>query len=235
MTRFTGVLALMVCVACGGAPKQPAATPASSAVPAASEPAQNEKPAERPSSVFVVHQVPDFDAYLKQFKDNTEARAAAGVRRFIMARLADGRVALHFSAGSLKSVQDFLDHQYLTLVEADRATDSTLIWTTTDDLDELPTEVAPGSVSLFKKFLLTDTDCGVRALIKAQSALSAQGILGFSLHHSSTDADVAILHVLARDASVGQSVFVRDLPLALEACGATELQNPILADNQSEM
>ncbi len=235
MTRLAGILTVTVCAACGSTSRQSAAPPASSAPSTSTEPAQGEKPAERPSSVFVVHQVPDFDAYLKQFKDNAEVRAAAGVRRFVMARLADGRVALHFSAGSLQSVQDFLDHQYLNLVQADRATDSTLIWTTTDDLDELPAEVPPGSVSLFKKFLLTDADCGIRALIQAQPALRAQGVLGFSLHHSSTDADVAIIHVLARDASVGQSVFVKELPGALTPCGGSELGNPILADNQTEL
>lgn len=183
----------------------------------------------------MVHQVQDFDAYLQQFKANAQVRAEAGVRRFVMARLADGRVALHFSAGSLQSVQDFLQHEYLKLVEADQATDSTLIWTTTDDLDELPAEVPPGSVSLFKKFPLTNTDCAVRALIQAQPALSAQGVLGFSLHHSSTDTDVAIVHLLARDAGVGQHAFSKDLASALTPCGATELDQPILADNQTEL
>lgn len=181
-----------------------------------------------------MHQVRDFAAYIQQFNGNAEVRAEAGVRSFVMARLADGRVALHFSAGSLQSVQDFLEHEYLKLVEADQATDSTLIWITTDDLDELPAEVVPGSVSLFKKFSLTDTDCAVRALIQAQPTLRAQGVLGFSLHHSSTDSDVAIIHLLARDASVGQSAFAKDLPSALTPCGGSDLAQPILADNQTE-
>lgn len=201
------------------------------------EPASDDDASRKPASVFVAHQVPDFEAYLEQFNGNAQVRADAGVTRVIMARSVDDphRVVLHFSAGSLDSVQKFLaGTEYEQLVEADRATESTLLWTATDELNELPAEMTPDSVSLFKKFPLSDFDCAVRALVAAEPALRAQGALGFSLHRSSVKADVAILHFVAKDRSAGEQAFAGEPLLgALTGCGASGLENPIVANNHN--
>lgn len=187
----------------------------------------------------MIHQVPDFDAYLKQFRGNAEARRSAGVTRVILGRVAGdpGRVALHFSAGSVESIESFLrSAQYDRLVDEDEATDSSLIWIATDELDELPAEVPAGSVSLFKKFPLADVECAVRALIQEQGALRSQGVLGYSLHRTTVKAEVAILHVLATDVSAGERAYGGEpLTSALTGCGASGLAHPVVVENQTEL
>lgn len=243
LTAPLATFALLLCVGCASQPadpKEPAPAAASAPAPAAStQPSQGDEPAARTASVFVILQVPDFDAYLKQFKGNAEARRSAGVSRVILGRvLGDAeRVAVHFSAGSLESIQSFLSSsEYERLLDEDRATDSALIWIATDELDELPAEVPAGSVSLFKKFPLPDGDCAVQALIKEQGALRSQGVLGYSLHRTTVKSDVAILHLLATDVAAGERAYGGEpLSSALKACGASELDHPVLAENQTEL
>jgi hypothetical protein len=203
------------------------------------QPAEGEDPTARNASVFVVHQITDFDAYLKQFRGNAEARRSAGVTRVIMGRVAGDaqRVALHFSAGSIESIESFLaSSEYERMVEKDQATDSSLIWIATDEFDELPTEVPPGSVSLVKKFPLPDVDCAVAALIREQGALRSQGVLGYSLHRTTANAEVAILHVLATDVAAGERAYGGEpLTTALTGCGATDLERPVLVENQTDL
>ncbi len=194
--------------------------------------------AARPASVFVVHQVPDFAAYVRQFEKNQGVRDKAGVSRAIVARLADDpqRVAVHFSIGSLGAVRSFLESQdYARLVEEDRATDSTLLWIATDELVELPAEILPGSVSLFEKFPARDRECLVRAFAAGQSELYAEGLLGFSLHSLTSDSGVSILHLLAADrANVERIASGAQLTGLLTGCGAKSPDKKLVANNYSK-
>lgn len=183
-----------------------------------------------------MHQVPDFEAYSKQFAGNAEARAKAGVTRVVLTRLADDpkRVGLHFSAGSLDSVEKFLaGTDYRQLVEADRATESTVLWIATDELDELPNAIAPGTASLFKKFPVADVDCLVAGLTSNQSSLQAQGLLGFSLHRTESNPGVAILHLLASDRATIEKIYEGPLRPLLTGCGAGKLERPLIGTNQA--
>jgi hypothetical protein len=184
----------------------------------------------------VIHQVSDFDVYLRQFRGNAEARSKAGVTRVILSRLADDptRVGLHFSAGSLDSIRAFLaGSDYERLAQADKATESTILWIATDELDELPSVTSPGSASLFKKFPLRDVECALRGLRGSQVQLQSQGLLGWSLHRTESDPGVAIVHLVATDAAQAERLFSNG-PIAslLQGCGAERLEKPVIGVNQ---
>lgn len=194
------------------------------------------EPSPQGASVFVVHQVPDWDAYRKQFERNAPARDSAGVTRVILSRLADDphRVGLHFSAGSLDSVHKFLkSSEYARLADADRATESTLLWIAADELDELPSAIAAGSASLFKKFEVRDVDCVSSGLAAASTGLHEDGLLGFSLHRTENNSQVVILHLVAADRNAVEEVYTgpRLKPL-LTGCGAQKLDAPIVSINE---
>lgn len=221
------------------ASSDPAAESGASTGPTSSTtPTSGDDPATRAASVFVVHQVPDFDAYVRQFEKNQGIRDQAGVSRAILARLADDpkRVAVHFSVGSLGAVKAFLNsHDYERLVAEDRATDSTLLWITTDELVELPAEIMPGSVSLYEKFPVRDRECLVRALAGGQSELYAEGLLGFSLHALANDAEATILHLIAADRpTVERIASGRQLTGLLDGCGAKNPDKKLVANNYSK-
>lgn len=188
-------------------------------------------PGDQRTSVFVVHHVPDFEAYLKQFEKNAEARTRAGVYRVILVRLMDdsGRVGLHFSAGSRESVDTFLDsEEYKKLARADTATDSTLLWIASDILDELPASLPPSSVSLFKKFPVRDVDCVSRELIPIHEALKGDGLIGFSLHRTDRE-QVVILHLIAGSRDQVEQVYSGTaLRQLLTQCGAENLDQPLI-------
>ena len=250
---FPSVVAFLLALTCLGCaansppPQSPDASSPSdgtaSAPPSDStsttQPTNSADPALRAASVFVVHQVSDFDAYLKQFKGNAQAREQVGVTRVLMARLADDaqRVAVHFEVPSLKTAEDFLaSDEYQQLVKADQATDSTLLWTATDELVELPADVPSASVSLFKKFPVRDMECLVRLLVAGQKELHDQGLLGFSLHRSSSDENVAIVHLLAPSRATAETIY-SGAPLkdAFSTCGATDVVHPIIGNNQTDL
>ena len=148
------------------------------------------------ASVFVVHQVSDFDAFKKYFEDGSAARGENGVKGFLLSRVDDGRVVIHFFADDADKVQAALNsarmQEYLSRAGAP---DASVVWVTKNVVVSLPAAPPSGETySLYLKLHVSDFEAFRRAFDERSAGFSAEGVLGYGLHQSVLKDDIVILH-----------------------------------------
>jgi hypothetical protein len=206
----TGALLALAANSAGCAHGQdtpPAETPAASGAAAttpASDPGAATATAEQPqsaggASIFVVHQVSDFDAFQKYFESGDVERDQAGVKGYLLSRLDDGRVILHFFAEDADKVQAALNsermQQYLS---KQGAPDASLVWLTKNVVLSVPATPPAGvTFSLYYKLNVPDFAAFQRAFEQRASFFTSQGVIASGLHQSVSKDAIVILHFVA--------------------------------------
>lgn len=193
---------LLALSACGSqpapaSPESPAAAPAAAA--SAPEPATAELTRRTGASVFVVHEVSDFAAFQKFFEGGAAERDAAGIEGYLLTRLDDGRVVIHFFAADAAKVQAALNSERMQgYLSRSGAPDASLVWVARDEVVFLPSKRPAGATfSLYFKRRARDVAAFRQAFEQRTEAFAKRGMLGFGLHQSATQPDVVILHFMA--------------------------------------
>lgn len=195
---------LLLLAACAHQPAPTAAPAPATSAGAVSEPTETaQAPAAAPeltrhtgASVFVVHSVSDFAAFQKYLEGGVAERQAAGVEGYLLTRLDDGRIVIHFFAADTAKVQAALNSEgMLQYMSRAGAPDSSLVWVTRDELVFLPSKPPTGpTFSLYLKRRTRDFAGFRRAFEQRTAFFSKQGMLGFGLHQASLQPDLVILH-----------------------------------------
>ncbi len=198
--------ALVLGATLAGCSQQPAPATPESAVPApaATDAAPSADPAapqliqHTGASVFVAHEVEDFAAFQKYFEDGAAQRAAAGIEGHLLTRLDSGKVVIHFFAPDVAKVQAELNSDsFQKYLSRKGAPDASLVWVTRDEVVYLPAKPVTGpTFSLYLKRRTTDFARFRQEFEKHVPAFSKQ-LVGFGLHQSATQPDMAILHFVA--------------------------------------
>jgi hypothetical protein len=206
--RLACALSFASLVACGQKDAQPgAAAPTSAAgmeAPgAATPPVASDTERVGRASIFVVHMMSDYEAFKKYFEAGAEDRAKAGVKGYLLTRLDDGSVVIHFFADDVATVQNALKspemEQYLN---RKGAPETSLVWLTRDVDVKLPATPPPGETySLFLRVKVADFAALERAFRERHAVFAEQGVIAEGLHRSTDTEDLAVLHFMgtARD------------------------------------
>jgi hypothetical protein len=149
-------------------------------------------------SVFVAHEVEDFAAFQKYFEGGAADRTAAGIEGHLLTRLDNGKVVIHFFAPDVAKVQAELNSEaFQKYLSRKGAPDASLVWVTHDEVVYLPAKpVAGPTFSLYLKRRTTDFARFRQEFEKHVPVFSKQ-LIGFGLHQSATQPDMAILHFVA--------------------------------------
>lgn len=197
---WLGMLALSACASPRGEPASASAAPAGA--PATAAPGSVDE-SNSGASVFAVHQVNDFEAFRKFLEAGASERAKAGVKAYLLSRMDDGRVVIHFVADNAEQVQAALDspelQQYLSKTGAPEAT---LVWVVHNDVLKVPANAPTGpTFSLFLKLHVGDFEALKREFEKLTRVFAEEGVIAEGLHQSTARAEIAILHLVgtARD------------------------------------
>jgi len=184
-------------LACGGASAGPgAADPASSAANASAAPSDTAR--QGLASIFVVHLVSDYDGFKKYFETGAAERAKAGVKGYLLSKLDDGRVVIHFFADDVETVTQALRSPELQkYVDTQGAPDASLLWLTRDVVVRLPQAPPTGDTfSLYLKAKVGDFDGFRRAFEERFPVFAEQGVIAEGLHRGTEPDDVAIVHLM---------------------------------------
>jgi len=198
---FVAICASLGACSAGGAPPAAAASPEppGAAVPAPSEDQHHRGGA----SVFVVHEMSDFDAFQKFFEEGAPEREKAGVKGYLLSRLDDGRVVIHFFADELRVVDEALKSPKLQeYLGRKGAPEASLVWITRDVYVTVPAAPPTGETySLYLKLKVGDFAALERGFAARAPVFAEQGVIGRGLHQSTTSEEIAILHFMgtARD------------------------------------
>lgn len=242
---FPAGLTLLACAGSGGSTV--ASSPAThSAAPAAATDSTDPAPPspntatqlERSSgaSVFAIHQVTDFDAFIKFFAEGASTRAEQGIEGQLVSRLDDGRVIIHFFAKNLEQVEAALKSQDMDRYLArEGAPDASLVWLARDELVVVPETPPTGETfSLYMKFPVTDFEAFKRGFEERLPAFSKQHVIGEGLHRSSADESVAILHFMGTDRAALEALPNQPAFLELLSIAGTEsTPTPLFATDVS--
>lgn len=182
------------------------------------------------ASIFVVHDVKDFDAFRKYFEEGEAEREKAGVLGYLLSRLDDGRVVIHFFAKDVKQVEAAMNSPRMQEYFArEGAPDASLVWLTVDELVTIPASPpADKTFSLFLKLKTADA-AGFEKAFESRSAVYAeQGVIGVGLHRSTAQDGIVILHFMGTEreklaALPARPEFVELLALAGGSAGAKPL------------
>jgi hypothetical protein len=153
------------------------------------------------ASVFVVHQVKDFDAF-KKFLDEGEAeRKAMNVFGHILTRLDDGRVVIHFFAHDIKEVDAALRSPRMDdYFKREGAPDASLVWLVRDEVVAAPARPIEGKTfSLFFKLKTSDFAAFKKSFEGHASVYAEQGVVAYGLHRSTAQDETVILHFVGTD------------------------------------
>ena len=207
-TRFACGLALAAVIGCGQKDAQPgAAAPTGAAAtesPGGASPsdARNAERVGR-ASIFVVHMMSDYDAFKKYFEAGAEDRAKAGVKGYLLTRLDDGSVVIHFFADDVATVQNALKAPEMEkFIDRKGAPETSLVWLTRDVDVKLPATPPTGETySLFLRVKVADFAALERAFRERHAVFAEQGVIAEGLHRSTDTEDLAVLHFMgtARD------------------------------------
>jgi hypothetical protein len=177
-------------------------TPTTSAGAAPSSTASAEPQSQYGASVFVVHMLSDFDAFKKYLEEGAAERDKVGIKGYLLSRLDDGKVVIHFVADDLDAVQKALDSPELERYAGRKgASDTSVVWLTKNVILRTPeTPPAGQTFSLFLRLHVGDFAALQRGFEQRHAVFAEQGVIGEGLHRS-PEGDVAILHFVgtARD------------------------------------
>jgi hypothetical protein len=197
----TACLAATLLLGCGSS--TPNASAPSGSEPAAtdSSPGANAPPADARkglASVFVVHLMSDYDAFKKYFDEGAAERAKNGVKGYLLSKIDDGRVVIHFFADDVETVDKALKSpEMVKYLDRKGAPETSLVWLTRDVVVKLPATPPTGETySLYLKVKVTDFDAFRRAFEQRYPVYAEQGVIAEGLHQSTEKDDIAILHFM---------------------------------------
>ncbi|HEX6275924.1 MAG TPA: hypothetical protein VFZ53_22940 [Polyangiaceae bacterium] len=186
------------------------------------------------ASVFVVHEVKDFEAFKTYLEQGQEERDQMGVLGYILTRLDDGRVVIHFFAHDLTQVDNALKSERMqNYFEREGAPDSSLVWLVRDEAVGLPARPLQGKTfSLFFKLKTPDFAAFKQAFDERTAVYTEQSVIAYGVHRSTVQDDMVILHFVGTDhdklgALPARSEFVEVLALA----GGPESAKPLLGED----
>lgn len=150
------------------------------------------------ASIFVVHLVSDYDGFRKYFEAGGTERAKAGVKGYLLSKLDDGRVVIHFFADDVDTVTRALHSPEMQkYVDAAGAPDSSLVWLTRDIVVRLPATPPSGETySLYLKAKVADFGAFRRAFEERHAVFAEQGVVAEGLHRGAEQEDIAIVHLM---------------------------------------
>jgi hypothetical protein len=186
--------------ACGGqqsGPASPAEAPGSSAADAPNAaPAANDTERAGRASIFVVHLMSDFDAFKKYFEEGAAERAKAGVKGYLLSKLDDGRVVIHFFADEAAVVEDAMRAPEMqAYLDRKGAPETSLVWVTRDVLVKAPPAPPAGETySLYLKLKVGDFAALERGFRERHPVFAEQGVIAEGLHRSTVSDSIAIVH-----------------------------------------
>jgi hypothetical protein len=208
-SQYLRLGAVISCVAWLGAASgcaQKDATPGAAAPAAASAPsAPPTAEAQRAggASFFAVHMLSDFEAFKKYFEEGAAERAKAGVKGYLLTRLDDGRVVIHFFADDVEAVKQTMRSPELQeYLGRKGAPEASLVWLTRDVLVKLPAVPPTGQTySLYVKAKVGDFAALERGFRERHALFAEHGVIAEGLHHSVVNEELAVLHFVgtARD------------------------------------
>ena len=149
----------------------------------------------------MVHDVKDFSAFQKYFEAGEADREKAGVLGYLLSRLDDGRVVIHFFAKDVKQVEAALNSPRMQeYFSREGAPDASLVWLTIDERVTVPASPPAGKTfSLFFKLKTSDLAAFEKSFESRSKVYAEQGVIGFGLHKSTSQGEVVILHFMGTD------------------------------------
>lgn len=200
VVRFFGraSFALGIALALGCASESPPAKTPDGSPPGGTGHAVHEKGG---ASVFVVNEVKDFDAFKKYLDEGSEERKQMGVLGYVLTRLDDGRVVMHFFAHDLKEVDAALKSPRMQdYFSREGAPDSSLVWLVEDELVAVPSKPLAGKTfSLFFKLKANDFPAFKKSFEDHAAVYAEQGVIAHSLHQSTVQGEIIVLHFVGTD------------------------------------
>ena len=153
------------------------------------------------ASVFVLHQVSDFDAFMKFFEEGAKEREEIGVRGQLVSRLDDGRVIIHFIADDAERIDAALKSKRMdSYLNREGAPGASVVWLAHNELVTMPAVPPSGQTfSLLLKLPVTDFAAFKRGFSQRHAVFAEQSVIGEGLHSSAVDDSVAILHFVGTD------------------------------------
>jgi quinol monooxygenase YgiN len=197
------VFAVGACAHDGPPPASNAPPPAATAEssPGGADAASNDVRGRGGASVFVVHEIEDFEAFKKYLDEGADARAKAGVLGYLLSRLDDGRLVIHFFAKDVKTVEAALNSPDMqAYLSRKGAPDASLVWLALDERVTIPASPPTEKTwSLYYKLKTADFAAFERAFDERSRVYTEQGVIGVGLHRSTAQNDVLILHFMGTD------------------------------------
>jgi hypothetical protein len=174
----------------------PASAGASSTVAAPGAASPEDQRRQGLASIFAVHSVTDYAAFEHYFDRGASERTNAGVKGYLVSKLDDGRVVVHFFADDLDTVRKALQSPELQqYVDSKGAPEASLVWLTRDVLVRLPAAPPSGETySLYLKVKVADFDAFRRAFEARYPVFAEQGVIAYGLHRGAEQDDIAIVH-----------------------------------------
>jgi hypothetical protein len=239
---LSSLVALACALACASQPAEPpasGATPAATAAGPSTDPAANgiiDRRGKGGASVFVAHQVSDFDAFKKFFDDGGPEREKAGVKGHLLTRLDDGRVVVHLFANDLDAVKMTLESPTLKeYLNRSGAPDKSLVWLAYDELIKIwPKPPAVPTFSLYLKLSVADLPALRDGFVRLQSMFAEQSVIASGLHHSVDQADLVFLHFVGTNHDqLGALAQRPEFSDWLQKCGSTGTPKSFLGTDVS--
>ena len=228
----------MAALACATAcSQQPAESPAS-AEPAADPAASGviDRRGKGGASVFVAHQVSDWEAFKKFFEEGAPEREKAGVVGHLLTRLDDGKVVIHFFANDLEVVKNTLASPALQeYLGRTGAPDASLVWVAYDEMVKMfPKSPAVTTFSLFVRMRVTDLPAMRNGFVKLQSVFAEQSVIASGLHQSVDQADLVIVHFVGTNHDQLGALAARpEFQEWIKSGGSTEAPKTFLGEDVS--
>jgi hypothetical protein len=200
---LSGALALTCALSCAGQPAEPAA-PSNAGADQPANPAAAgviDRRGKGGASVFVAHQISDFDGFKKFFEEGAAEREKVGVKGHLLTRLDDGKVVVHLFANDLEVVKNNFDSPKLKeYMERSGHPDATFYWLAYDELVKVwPKPPAVPTFSLYVKLSAADLTALRDGFVKLQPVFAEQSVIASGLHHSVYQADQVFLHFVGTD------------------------------------
>jgi hypothetical protein len=200
-------LAVACLLACANEAVGPASSPNGASPNAAEAPADPAKAGiidrrgKGGASVFVAHQVSDFDGFRKFFEEGAGEREKAGVKGHLLTRLDDGQAVAHLFADDLEVVKMTFDSPKLKeYFDRSGHPDATFYWLAYDELVKVwEKPPAVPTFSLYVKLSAADLPALRDGFVKLQPVFAEQSVIASGLHHSIAQADLFFLHFVGTD------------------------------------
>lgn len=239
---FSTSLSFACLVACASQTSGPAASGAASPSAQAAAPADPatqgvvDRRGKAGASIFVAHQVTDFEAFKKFFEDGSPERDRAGVKGHVVTRLDDGRVVVHLFGGDLDALKmTFESPQVRQYLDRTGGPDRSFAWLAYDELVKLPATPPSGQTfSLFVRLRMLDLAPLRRGFVDLQPLFTDHRVVASGLHHSVDQSDLVFLHLVGTDRGKLEALTKRPEFIAwLDTRGTTEPPQTFLGEDVS--